>query len=792
MAMLTESLRRWRRDRLAAAAAIVVVALGVAATASLFTTLYAVALRPLPFPDSDKLFVVADRNPARPAETGLPPGRFRDLGNGLREQASLAAIWPQQAFNAVTRDGATRVSGAIVSPNVLDLLGRRVLGGRNLIESDTAPDAPAVVLISRAVWLTAFGRREDVIGQSLSLDGVPHQVIGVLPDDLFLPVPDADVWLPLRLTVWNRVSRTLVVLGRRTDGTGAAGLQRAIDARQAAMARAHPETDTEWTLTAQTLREAVAGEARAPLQLVVGASLIVNALVALNLGILLVARVTARRHDLAVRRALGASPTNLSMIGVVDAAVLVLSGSIAGLVLALWTAPTIAGLVAGTTTHAATDPVAGVDWPALAAVLVMALAVSALAAVIPTVLVARIAPFEALRARASATGSGARRLLVVAEVAGALVLLTMTTVIVQRMSELRAVDPGFSPDNVLTAHLSLPGSTHGTASARRALVSNLLARIETLPGVRAAAAGTTLPFGGVPQPFNVWSSGQPEPQRVEHRAVSPDYFATLSIGLVAGRSFTPADRADSEPVAIVSERLGRRLAGDDWRRETNWRLSIDGPGGPWRAIVGVVADTRYTAIAEAGRGELYLPWSQDPWPQAVLVVRHRPGVRPTREPLDEALRAVDPRVPLYDVAPLTERLDRSLGLHRLLEQGFKAFGALAGLIAVFGMSALMAWSVETRRIELGIRTALGASPARLARHVLQDVLALALAGIATGLPLAWIAGRAVGATVTDFAAPLAGPAAAAAAGLTLSVLVAAAPLARRAARTSPSSTLRTA
>jgi hypothetical protein len=289
-------IRRWRRQPLGTLLALAIVALGVAANVSVFAVLYGAVLGPLPYQASDHLFVLEDHSADRPGNTRVVPGRFRDFQAQLRPRAEIAAIWPDLAFNATGPLGAIRLSGQFVTANLMDLLGRRVTMGRGLVPGDMDESAPAVVLISDDLWRGRYGGRTDIVGQTIGLNSVPHEIAGVLPSRLPLPVPPADVWLPLQLGVWNRVSRNFVVIGRRADEAGEALVARRLDAIQGTLAVEHPDTDATTRPWMAGLGEVMTGETRTPLSLVWTGSALLLCLVSFNLGVLLVARVVAERH----------------------------------------------------------------------------------------------------------------------------------------------------------------------------------------------------------------------------------------------------------------------------------------------------------------------------------------------------------------------------------------------------------------------------------------------------------------------------------------------------------------
>ncbi|MGE5834454.1 MAG: ABC transporter permease, partial [Acidobacteriota bacterium] len=405
----------------------------------------------------------------------------------------------------------------------------------------------------------------------------------------------------------------------------------------------------------------------------------------------------------------------------------------------------------------------------------------------PAGLAARVSPFETMRTHSSQVRQRSRQWLVVAEISAAVALLLTAAALTRSVTALLQVDPGFAAARVLTARVTLPATTHGSAEVRRTLAERFLADVEALPGVEGAAIGSALPFRSASSPFTFITDAAPaDRHQAEHRSISPGYVETLGMTLLAGRSFTAADVRDSPRVALITASLTKVWGVDNPAAVVGRRLSIDGPGGPWREIVGVVADTRHAALTQAGRGELYLPWQQDPWPGLVVIVRFAPGASPSAARVSQALATIDPRLPLFDVEMLADRLRASLGPQVFLQRGFTAFAGLAAVLAVAGVFALLTWNVASRRREIALRLALGASPAAIVRSSTKQMAAMLAVGMMIGAPAAWVISRVI-ATFVPGCAPLD----AATAGLTLAVFVAMTALVcivpgRRAAATTPS------
>jgi putative ABC transport system permease protein len=754
MTFFSQAFRRCRRTPVASLLVAATVAAGTAISAILFSLLYPIALARLPFPDGDRMFVIADRRVDSGEVVGVAPGRYKDILSRLSPVASIGAAWPGLALNARAGRSTLRVSAAQVDSVFLSLFGPIEIG-RGFNSGDLLPDSPPAVLMSDGLWHSRFGADPSIVGQLLMLDGIPHEIIGVTPAGLVTPAGEVDVWLPLRLTVWNRVSRNLLVVGRLKAGTTADDMRRLIASAQTAAATAYPDTDGNIVAFARDVRSVLGGETGPSLWLIFAGSATLVCLIALNLSTLFLARITARRRDIAIHRALGARKRDVVTAELAEGAVLVATGCFAGLVLARIGLPAISSLAASVSRSPLLTESITFSWPAFSVAAIVAVFVTVVATAAPAVVAANVTPFEILRTRSASASVRLRRPLIIGEIAGATVLLVMAVLVARTALSLANTDPGFRSTNVLTARLSLPATTHGTGQIRRETAERIIHAIDAMPGVERTAIGSALPFGGAPAPFNFYPDvGRPR-QQAQHRSVSPLYFSALGIKFLAGRDFNPDDRADAPLVAIVSVRLASRWNVTRPDALLGRRLSIDGPAGPWREIVGVVSDTRYSSLHQDGLGELYLPWTQDPWPQLVLIIRHKAGLSPPPSELSRAINTFDTDLPLFDITPLAARLLASYDLERLLGRGFIAFAALALGLALVGTYALLSWIVETRQTEFGVRLALGAPPGRMRESVGLEAVRLLAAGLAFGVPLSIGAGRLIS-LVTSNILPLDG------------------------------------
>ncbi|HET9269515.1 MAG TPA: ABC transporter permease, partial [Vicinamibacterales bacterium] len=487
---------------------------------------------------------------------------------------------------------------------------------------------------------------------------------------------------------------------------------------------------------------------------------------------------------------LGASAADVTALQIAEGGLLVGVGTTAGLSLAGLAIPLVASLAA----VASPSPllVSGIElsMPAFTAAATSALVILLLASWAPVAVAVRISPFETLRTRASHLEQRTRYGFVVIEVAAAVTLLLMAAALTRSVVALLRVDPGFAAERVLTARVTLPATSHGSADVRRRIAERLRTELESIAGVERAAIGSALPFRVESSPFHFITDATPDPHQAEHRSIDAGYVETLGLRLLAGRSFSSADGQDSPRVVVISASLTRLWGVDGPAAVVGRRLSIDGPGGPWREIVGVVADTRHSTLTHAGRGELYLPWAQDPWPSMAIAIRFAPGVPPSASRVQQALAAIDPRLPLFDVALLPDRLHASLASQFLLQRGFSAFAALAAVLALTGVFALLTWNVASRRHEIAVRLAMGATPLSIAQSSSVQTAALLVIGMVTGAPAAWLISRAIAAVVPGCA-----PLDLSTTGFTLAVFAGAAVLVciepgRRAAATDPAILIR--
>jgi predicted permease len=741
------AVRHLRRRLSASVAAVLTLALGVAAVTALFSVVQAVLLRPPPFRAPDEL-VVVDLHPA-----GQPGNRleisypdFRDWRARSRSFQDVAAH--QTAVGRVVWEAGGEpvpAAGFMVSGHFFDLLGVRPALGRGLESADDRPGAEPVVVLSDAAWRREFGASGAALGRTVRLDGVAHTVVGVMPPAFDYP-RGAGFWRAVEPAVDSLIHKReigfLSVIGRLQPGVtpAAAGAELSRVANEAAREVLPPGLRLAAAL--EPLGERLTGRVRPVLLVLFSATALVLVIACVNVASLLLAQAPARRRELAVRTALGASRGQLVRQLLAESLVLGAAGGALGLLLAAAAVRTLGAMVPPELFRAET---VRMDGSVLAFALIVALVASIGFGLVPALASARTDVQATLRDGGKISSSRrARRLLgalVVAETAVAMVLLVGAGLLLNGFLRLRAVDPGPDPHRTLTLQVFL--SSQGLAEARKshAFFTRLVERAGALPGVEAAAGVLLRPLEGTQgfdYPFTIEGRSSDEQATypfVNYEAITPGYFASTGLRLMRGRSFTAADRADTRRVVILGESVVRRFwPGAD---PIGSRIKWGGPEGPapWVEVVGVVEDGRHRGL-ESVSLDVYVPYEQSPWPLNHLVVRTRSDPAALVPALRREAAAIEPSVRLLDVATVGAMMDAALARPRFATTLLGTFGMAALLLAAVGLAGVLWFTTRERTREIGIRMALGASARRIRLEVLREGAALALVGVALGAGLA--------------------------------------------------------
>jgi putative ABC transport system permease protein len=803
--------RTLRRSPAFAAAAVLSLGFGIGANTAIFSFVNALLLRPYAFPDLDALVTISERHPqqggratVRPSDPGNPMAAadFLDLRRQSRAFEGLAAFRGRD-FTLVGQGDPERLAGRLVSPAFFALLRAGAAAGRTLLPEEAEAGRDAVVVVSHGLWQRRLGGAPDVVGRTLVLNGRPHTVVGVMPPEFNYPPGGVEVWAPLVLGEKDEAERkalSLAVIARLAPGVSLPQARAELLALSARAEQAHPRTNAGRTFATARLRDQQAGLTAPFAALFQAAALFVLLIACANVGGVLLARGLWRRREMALRAALGASRPRLARQLLAESLMLSLLGALVALAVAgagvqvirTSVPPDITKWVAGWT-HIRLD--ARVLGFALAAALAAALA----SGLSPALGAARLALVDVLRdgARGAAPGrSRARSVIVVMQMALALVLLVGAALMMGGFGRLMARYQGFDPEGVLTFRLQLPDSRYAPGRPVADLYARLLDDLATLPGVEGVAAAAHLPGDLGPMPAGAVSirgrtaADDLDLPAADYQSVSPGYFRTLRVRLRAGRAFGAEDGPDAPPVVLVSESMARRLwpGGDPLGQQVKQGRPDD--PAPWREVVGVVEDVTQYWFDREPRSTLYLPHAQVPRAAAFVLVRTE------REPetMAPAIRArvagLDPGLPLDELRTLRQVVDDALAILRLSANLLLLLGAIALGLSALGVYAVMAQDVVQRSQEIGVRLALGASTAAVRRLVLARALRLAAIALLLGVPVALALGRLMAGALFGVVRVEALSLAGLSGGLVVVALLAALVPARRAAALDPVSILR--
>ena len=797
-----------RRPAFAASVALTL-GLGIGANVAVFSLLDAALLRPLPYPEADRVVLAWEARPDRGwSRFGVSAPAYRDWRERVASLQHVAAFYEAEA-NLEGATGAERVSVLHATADLLPALGLRLRLGRGLEPGDERAGADAA-LLGYGLWQTAFGGDPGVLGRRVTVGRELVTVVGVLGEDVGAPFASPALVRPLALgDDARRGARWLSVLARLAPGRTEREARAELAALAQAQARDFPDSNTGWTVTLVGLPEAAREDGRLTLLLLSGAVGLVLLLACANVAHLLLVRTLGRERELAIRAALGAGPWKLAQPVAAEAVVLAALGGLAGIVIA----------TAGRSLLQAAMPAAGASTPGFDA---RAMAAGLAITVLTGLLVALLPVAHAYRANASATlrvgGSTlatpgrrrSRRALVVAELAVAFVLLAGAFVLVRTVRHLLDVDPGFRPERALAFRVAPPqvspkaGQSEGDFIAAwledrdhtAAFYAEMLDRLRAAPGVSSAAAVNRLPLTGGwwVMGFEVEGHAPAAPgdgRTAFGRVVTPGYFGTMGMALRAGRDLAATDSARAQSVVVVDEELARREFGD--RSPLGAVLRID--GRTRATIVGVVSATRAVGLDRPASPTLYVPLAQSAfgfypdWGMDVVV-------RTTADPaalvphLRRLLRELDPSLPAFAVRTLDGLVTGALGPRREALRLLGAFSLLALLLAAIGLYGLLAQLARERAREFGVRHALGARAPQIAALLFAEGLKLALLGAALGIVGALLSGRALRSLLNGVEPGDPASLVAAAALMLASAALAALPSVIRAARLDPAAVLR--
>ena len=742
------ALRSLTRHKAFTIVATLTLALGIGANTAIFSVVDAVLLRPLPWPDDERLVVIYTARPQNP-QGGTAYLDFKDW----REQSASFAelgVMRGQSINLTGVETPERLIGTFVTASTMRLFGATALQGRLFTESETevATKEPSAV-ISEQLWRTRFGSRPDMLGRTLVLNGQPFAVVGILrpgfttlfgPSDVYMPIG----YYPNAGDLTNRGRGGVMVLGKLKPGVATAAAQNDLDRISERLAEAFPATNGGSSANVQSLKEQIVGPSRAPLFMVLGSVAIVLLIACANVANLQLARATARQREISVRSALGAGRARLMRQLLTENLVLSLLGGVGGVFVA-W-----AGVRWGATAVQNVVTVYG-DITLSGSVLLFAALATLLTATLfgiaPALRATRVRLNEALTLRGDSTGTRLRahNVVVAAQIALSVVLLVSAGLMTRSLIALTRVNPGFDANGVLTLQFRLPAGTYDTEEKIAAMFSRTIAEVRAVPGVRSAALVRATPLNGNGEvlPYAIEGMAAPaEKLPVAHtNIISSDFFETMRIPVLAGRDFGDEDRATTMPVAIVNEQLARKLAPDGQALGKRVKITPADTSSRWATVVGVVGNAKHFTVNETQVDQVYVPFAQRALIFTELVVRSDSDPQLVAEPVRAAIWRVDRDQPVWRIRPLMVSIENQLGARALTMRLLAAFAILAVLLATIGVYGVMSYAVAKRTQEMGIRMALGAGSKQVVSMVLRQGMATVAIALVLGLAGAFAATR---------------------------------------------------
>jgi predicted permease len=724
---------------------VLALAIGIGANTAIFSVVSAVLIRPLPYREPDRIVRIWESNPQRNAPFfSVSTLNFEDWKTRSRSFELMAAYTRQQPFALSGGDEPVQVSASRCTSNLFPLLGADMAAGRGFVAAEDAAGEGAAVLVSYGLAERRFGGVDRAVGETLTLDGAPFTVVGVLPRGLVVPGNDAEIWAPFAggPARTDRGNHSLRVLGRLAPNVSIDAARTELAGIAGQLEAEYPDSNIGWGVALKHMDDVVVDESfRRALLVLLGAVGFVLLIACANVANLLLARGTARAREIAVREAVGASRGRVVRQLLTESALLAGAGGGLGLVLAAWGVDVLVALDPGTIPRA--DEIS-LD----ARVLAFALGASALTCLlfglVPALRAATVDLSATLQDASKGTvfaapGRRLRRLLVGTEVALAVVLLAGAGLLVRSFLRLGSVDLGFSPDRVVLMPLTLPAAKFTSSESARAFFGRLVERVDSLPGVEGAGAASITPLAGGNTMTRFAVEGRPEEaadaDSADYRLVSENYLTVLGMRALRGRVFAASDGVNAERVAVVNEAMALRVwpGGDS----VGARVRLSGVEGPPFTVVGVVANVREVELESSGRPMIYVPYGQLPVSRSMTLVARTAGDEETlAAALRSEVRALDADVPAATAITMEDVVARSVAEPRFHTSLLGLLAAIALLLAVAGIYSLVAYTVVQRTHEIGIRIALGARPADVVKAVAADGLVPSAAGICVGLAAA--------------------------------------------------------